>query len=245
MRANREPHRALTYDAEYVAETIARFPALTRYAETEPDSHVATRLADIEEALERMPEDMVDVLRLRGLQRMRNADAALTLGVHRNTTSRRYMRGLRWAVEYLNKRPPMERIRELKWRDWVHATVAVPPPLELRKAKARRGRSPSISADVDLRVLELHCSGTTERDIATALNAEFRRTDGRRWTRDSVRSVLRRYEAPVRPPGPRPTSGRYNLGDVTRSDYGEIEFDIPLCTPEELLERRATGANGI
>jgi hypothetical protein len=178
----------------------------------------------------------LQVLELRGLKRLTNAEAARELGVHRNTVSRRYMAGLRWVRSYLNDPTDVPVLRAVGWREWAQMNVdRVLGDFESRSGGP--GRPASISPEVDELVLRLHCGGATERTIVAALNDELPRAD-RRWTRSSVRSVLRRYDAPRRSRGRRRTRGFYGLGDITQPDYREIEFGEALCDPDELLARR-------
>jgi hypothetical protein len=129
------------------------------------------------------------------------------LGVHPNTVSRRYMAGIRWLHDYLNHPRALPVLRAVDWRDWALGNVEEVAERFEGTAAPGPGRPARISFAIDERIPELHCRGSTERDIVGLLNVEFARTDGRPWTRSSVRSVLRRYNAPRRPRGRRRTRG--------------------------------------
>lgn len=199
---------------------------------------VEAQLADLEQALERVPASLYEALTLRGLEQRTNVEAARAVGVHPNTMSRRYMNGLRWLVDYLNEPRTLVQRRAVSWRAWATANVEAVLAAVEDDARPGPGRPPQISLAVDERALRLHCAGSTERAIVDALNLEFPRSGGRQWTRSSVRSILRRYRAPKRPPGRRPAPGRYRFGDVTQPTYREVEFGEPLCDPDELLAGR-------
>jgi hypothetical protein len=218
-----------------VAVLVARFAALSVATQWRRSSEFEAELADLEGAHERLPEPMYEVLTLRGLKRRLNEEAARVLGVHRNTVSRRYMAGIRWVHAYLNEPRPSPVLRVVDWRDWALTNVAEVADTFEGALAPWPGRPIEIPLEVDPRILELHCTGSTERQIVATLNTEVTRADGRRWTRSSVRSVLRRYNAPRRPRGRRRARGTYRPGDVTRSDYREIEFGQPLCDPKQLL----------
>jgi hypothetical protein len=206
--------------------------------EQRPGSMMAAELADLDDGLARIPEAFFSVLELRSLKRLSNREAASELGVHQNTASRRFMDAVTWLTDYLNGRLAAPEIRSVNWRQWVSGNAAeVLERLEESRA-GRSGRRPSFPPEVDARIVVMHCAGATERSICAALNSEFPRADGSTWTRSSVRSVLRRYNAPRRPRGRRPAKGGYRPGDITQTNYGEIEFGEPLCDPWILLQQR-------
>jgi hypothetical protein len=218
-----------------VAVLVARFAALSVATEFRRSNEYEAQLADLEGALERLPEPLYEVLTLRGLKRRPNEEAARALGVHRNTVSRRYMAGIRWLHSYLNQPRPVPVLRVVDWRDWALTNVEEVADAYESVAMPGSGRPVQIPLEVDERILELHCAGSTEREIVAVLNAELPRSDGREWTRSSVRSVLRRYDAPRRPRGRRRARGSYAPGDITKSNYREIEFGQRLCDPKQLM----------
>jgi hypothetical protein len=229
-----------SYSVPEVALVVSRFAAsaaLVERTDRRKASMIEAQLADIEGGLERIPDVLYEALTLRGLKRHTNVDAAQATGVHPNTMSRRFMRGLRWLTDYLNDPCPLERLREVEWRSWAaEYSQSVLDAVE-REEQGGPGRPPEIAREVDERVLGLHCAGSSERSIVEVLSREFPRADGREWSRSSVRSVLRRYRAPTRPRGRRVRRGHYRPGDITQPNYREIEFGEPLCDPEELLSR--------
>jgi hypothetical protein len=202
-----------------------------------PGSREAAILMDLDEGLERIPESYFQVLELRGLRGLANQEAAEVLGVSPNTMSRRYNGGVRWLIDYLHDPKTSAPVRQLDWREWALTNVQeVLEGLELKRPPGP-GRPPTISSEIDERVLRLHCAGSSERAIAERLNDEYPRGDETPWTRSSVRSVLNRYAAPRRPRGRRRTPGTYRPGDITRPDYLEIEVGRDFCEPDALLER--------
>jgi hypothetical protein len=149
--------------------------------------------------------------------------------------SRRYNAALSWLHTYLQTREPHPVLRELTWREWAQGNAERVLADMQDGGAGGPGRPASISDEVDKLVLQLHASGLTQREIAARLNTRFpRATD---WTRSSVRSVLKRYSAPQRPRGPKPSKGRYSPGDVTRTDYREVEFGESLYDPDGLRAR--------
>jgi hypothetical protein len=227
--------RRRSYGLAEVAVLIARFAALSVATEWRRSAAIEAELADLEGALERVPERFYEVLVLRGLKRRLNVEAARILGVHRNTASRRYMAGIRWMHRYLNHPVALPALRHVDWRDWALSNSEEVAEAFESPGIPGPGRPAQIPFEVDKRILELHCGGSTEREIVAALNAAFPRTEGRAWTRASVRSVLRRYNAPRRPRGRRRARGSMSFGDVEKPNYREIEFGQPLCDPSKLL----------
>jgi hypothetical protein len=153
---------------------------------------VEIQLVDIEDGLARLPAPLYEVVTLRGLLALTNGEAALRLGLHRNTVSRRSNRALHWLASYLRGGESRSPIRELKWRSW--ATSDAERALESLDDRPAPGpgRPPAIPPAIDEVVLRLHATGWTEREIAQVLLQEHPRPDGRSWTRASVRSVLKR-----------------------------------------------------
>jgi Sigma-70, region 4 len=235
--------RGRIYSKGELAVLVGRYAALAAAIEGGLDRRrgamLEAQLADVEEALARLPKPLYEAVTLRGLLRLTNTEAAKRLGVHPNTTSRRYMRAVRWLTDYLNGPRSVEPIRELAWREWARKDVdRARMALEDGQAPGP-GRPIVISRTVDETVLRLHCAGSTERNIVQELNRKHPREGGREWTRASVRSVLKRYRVPKRPRGRRRTPARYYLGDFTKSDYREIEFGEHFCDPEALLLLRS------
>jgi hypothetical protein len=226
------------YQRVEIATLLARYAALAVAVERRPGSPEGVALVDIDEALARIPERLFQVLELRGLKRLTNAESARELGVHPNTTSRRYMTALSWIRSYLNGAIDAPTLRELSWREWAKTNVEYVLEDFLEPPSGGPGRPASISLAVDELVLRLHCRGVTQRMICATLNERFPRADGRTWSRSSVRSVLHRYDAPQRARGRRPRPGTYRPGDITQPNYREVEFGEALCDPDELLAKR-------
>lgn len=186
---------------------------------------IEAKLADLEVGLERLQNDLYAAATFRGLWGLTNVKAAEMLGLHRNTTSRHYTRAIRWLTEYLNKPEPIAPVRELGWRAWARADAEHAREVAEDGHAPGAGRPVEIPIGVDETVLRLHCGGSTEQEIAQALNRTQPRED-RQWTRASVRSVLTRYQVPKRPRGRRRVPGSYRPGDFTRPDYREIEYGL-------------------
>jgi hypothetical protein len=224
------------HEAPDVERLVQHFAALAVASERERFKWVDAELSDLEDALGRIPDHLYEALTLRGLKRLTNVEAAREARVHRNTMSRHYVAALRWLRTFMEDPPRLPRRRSVDWREWAQTSDEdILEDLEPATRDSSLGRPTQISPKVDERVLKLHCGGSTEREIARTLNVEFPLPDDRSWTRSSVRSVLRRYQAPKRPRGRRPQPGMFRAG---RSDHREIEFGEPLCDPRELLLKR-------
>jgi hypothetical protein len=184
---------------------------------------VQALLADIDRGLERLPEDLYSVVRLRGLERQTNAGAAAQLGIHANTASKRWRLGVAWLTSYVNRPSGSRPLRSLEWREWARGLDSSHLALGTRVREETRGRPPLIPDDLAERVVRLYVDdGVSLQSIADRLNAEDVRSPGRRWRPSSFRSLLRRYGVEPRPAGRRPRPGGIH-DERSADDLGDSE----------------------
>jgi hypothetical protein len=205
----------------------------------EATSAVESELRWLEAALARMPEPLYEVLWLRTMLGLSNLEIAARLGRHSNTTSRRFHAALAWLAGFLNSPEISPPLRKLDWRRTVPDSPPTVPVSTSRKVVDRGGRPQRIPLALDIKVVRLYCMGLTQQEIADRLNEAGVPAVGREWRRSSIRTILRRYGAPARPPGRRFKPERMGLGSITgRVDYRTTMFGEPLCDADALLRRR-------
>lgn len=223
-------------ERDAVQELLARTPLLARRIRSDPDSPEKHELALLTAGLVRMPEPLYQVVRLREFEHLRNNEAAARLGVHRNTASRRYLRGLDWLAGYC--RAPDSLLRPLRKLE----IPVAPPNREVGRSgplgsSRRRGRPQRIPLWVDVEVVRAYCAGQTQQEIADRLNVEGIDAVGSEWRRSSIRTILSRYNVPRRPSGRRMTQVGYSPGTGKRVDYENTMRGTPICDADALLRK--------
>src|SRR5207342_367011 len=112
-------------------------------------------------------------------RQLTNVEAAREARVHPNTMSRHYQAALRWLGTFADGPESVPQRRSVDWREWAQTNdQGILDALEHPANVAAAGRPVQISREIDVRVLKLHCAGSTEREIAGALNTAFPRADG-------------------------------------------------------------------